>query len=169
MRYLAPMVFLLLVFVTPLCFEASAQTEQEKTKTVLSDAAYILNRYQESVAGLAVDLWKDPQQVKDKWKEAISVGDKNVEREKMHVGAMLSSQHWTSVDLLDVYSELTDVSISLYNLSGACLDSDPEKALELTTLGSRSERTAAKLYSHLRSMLTEQQNELLACRRSRHK
>ena len=86
--------------------------------TLLRDASYIFNRFEEVSAGAEVQIdTKYPVEVRKSSKGALSGVRGNVETEKVALNALLDHATVSSADLLDVYTELVEVTSELTAVS----------------------------------------------------
>jgi len=160
-----PPLVLLILFVLPLF--AAAQSAQRDLKTLLQDAAYVFNRFEETTAGrdAEIDNWSVPASSKMLFKRELSGVAKNVSSEKPRLNALLGKNDVSSTDLFDVYSEVIAVASELFGQSSNYLNwgNDPAKGIELAQLGSKAEMLGADISVILRMKIKAQEAQLATC------
>jgi hypothetical protein len=164
-RFSWPLLLILLFVSQPL---ASAQASSgEDLQTLLHDAAYVLNRYEETTTGMDVEIdsWNVDASAKETFKEEIAAVAKNVDWEKPRLNALLMKKDIPAADLFDVYQELTEVTGELNAQSSNFSNwgSDPSKSLDIARLAGKTNVLAAKIGVQLRHKLAEQEIRLNAC------
>lgn len=146
---------------------ASAQRSRANPlDTLLRDSAYVFNRFEEVSTGLPtqIDRWKMPDQLKADEKGALSSVLKNVETEKPALNALLGKPEVSSTDLLDVYTEMVEVTSELQGLASEDGSfGNAESSRELAQLGAKAQVLAAKIGVALRSQISSQQLKLASC------
>jgi hypothetical protein len=159
----------LLVLFASLVFPmfASAQSGQYELKTLLQDASYVFNRFDETTTGLStqIDEWNLPESSKSLFKRELSAVVMNVNTEKPKLNALLLKNDVSVGDLFDVYSEVTDVSAELSGQSSnfSIWAKDSSKAIELAQLGAKANVLAAKIGFVLRMKIQVQEDQMQAC------
>jgi len=164
-RFSGPLLLILLFVTQPL---ASAQASSgEDLQTLLHDAAYVLNRYEETTTGMDVEIdsWNVEASVRESSKEAISAVTKNVDWEKPKLNALLTEKDIPAADLFDVYQEVTEVGGELNDQYSnfANWGNDPSKSVDIARLAARANVLGAKIGVQLRHKLAEQDVRLNAC------
>jgi hypothetical protein len=111
--------FSILVFVAlsaPL-FTAAQDEASHDLNTLLRDASYVFNRFEEVSAGARTQIDSYPVEIRKSSKGALSGVLRNREGEKPALNALLRHSEVSSADLLDVYTELVEVASELDNES----------------------------------------------------
>ena len=157
----------LALFVLVVCpILATAQTEEHDLRTLLQDSAYVFNRFEEVTIGLdtQIDNWSVPESAKKGFKGELSGALRNVRAEKPSLNALLLKGDVSATDLLDVYSELTEVGIELNDQSSNFADwGDSTKAVELAQLGAKTNVLASSIGFVLREKIEAEEAQLTAC------
>ena len=104
----------LLIVAFALCVSMSyAQESRPTLDTMLNDAAYVFNRYEELASGLNCESWQTTAEIKKQCKSlAVAVG-RNVKNIKTTLSRASKAKTPKLVDLFDIYSELQEVATSL--------------------------------------------------------
>jgi hypothetical protein len=160
-----PLILILLFVTQPL---ASAQAGSgEDLQTLLRDAAYVLNRYEETTTGMDVEIdsWNVEASVRQSSKDEIAAVTKNVDLEKPRLNGLLTKRDIPASDLFDVYQEVTEVGSELNDQSSnfANWGNDPSKSVDIARLAARANVLGAKIGVQLRHKLAEQDVRLNAC------
>ena len=138
--------------------------------TLLRDSAYVLNRFEEMSTGLPahIDRWNAPTHLKTGEKETLSSILNNVEAEKPALNALFGKQQVASTDLLDVYTEMIEVSSELQGLSAEDGSfGDAGLSTDLVQLGAKAQVLAAKIGVVLRSQIASLETKLTSCSQKR--
>lgn len=144
----------------------SAQSEKYDLRTLLHDSAYIFNRFEEATAGLhtEIDDWDVPVSLRKGFKEELSAISRNVEAEKPTLNRLLLKSRVSTVELFDVYSEVSEVASELQGqASNAANWGNSAKAIELADLGAKAGVLAGKLGVNLREKIEAQESQMEAC------
>jgi hypothetical protein len=132
--------------------------------TLLRDASYIFNRFEELSAGIEMQSTHYPVEVRKSSKGALSGVLGNVATEKPALNALLGHSKVSSVDLLDVYTEVVEVTSELDAESTNNVNWGDEKlGLDLAQLSSKAAVLGAKLAVTLRSQIEFQELQLASC------
>jgi hypothetical protein len=160
-----PLVLLLLSCVPSL---ASAQSEQHDLKTLLQDSSYLFNRYEEITSGMEVqiDSWVIPKSLKTNMKLGLSLEAGTLSTEKPKLTALLSQTDVSASDLLDVYSEVEDISNHLSDQSTSFerFGNDEGKAIDLAKLGAKAGMLAQNLEFVLAEKIIDLESQLSSCK-----
>jgi hypothetical protein len=97
----------------------------------------------------------------EKWAVALSLST-----EKPKLNALLSQPDVSASDLLDVYSEVEDLSSRLSDQSNnfEYLGNDEQKAMDLAKLAAKAGMLAENLRFVLAEKIIEQENQLSLCK-----
>ena len=132
--------------------------------TLLRDASYIFNRFDELSTGAAAQIDKYPVEIRKNSKGALSAVLENMDREKPALNALLGHSKASSLDLLDVYTEVVEVAAELDSESSNSLNwGDQKLAIDLEQLSAKAEVVGAKLGVTLRSQIAAQELQLALC------
>jgi hypothetical protein len=133
--------------------------------TMLRDASYIFNRFEEVSAGLQVQIDMNyPVGIRKSSKGALSGTLGNVATEKVALNALLGHSKVPSADLLDVYIELVEVERELNDESTNNANwGDQQLAVDLAQLGSKTAVLGARVAMALRSQIVAQELQLASC------
>jgi hypothetical protein len=133
--------------------------------TLLRDASYIFNRFEEMSFGVEVQIDTNyPANIRKVTKEALSDTLANVEVEKLALNALLGHSKVSSVDLLDVYTEMVDVSSELeIESSNSSNWGDQKLGTDLAQLSAKASVLGAKLAVAIKSQITAQELQLVSC------
>jgi hypothetical protein len=163
---------LLVLFVCPVLSQGQNQTQvqgqKEDLRTLLQDASYVFNRFDEEATGLQVEIdhWNVDASSKKNFKEEVSAVLRDVDVIKPTLSQLLSKSQVSSVDLLDVYAEVAEVGSEVQgqasnesNWGGAA------KAIELAQLGAKATVLSAHIEVLLRHQIIVQERQLEVCSR----
>jgi hypothetical protein len=143
---------------------AAEDSAQYDLRTLLSDASYVFNRFEELSAGDDAQIDKYPVEIRKNTRDALSAVLRNVEREKSALTALLDQPKASSVDLLDVYTELEEVAAELGDESSNSLNwGDQKLGTDLAQLSAKTAVLAAKLGSTLRFQIAALELQLASC------
>jgi hypothetical protein len=132
--------------------------------TLLRDASYVLNRFEEVSAGMKMQMENYPAGIRKSSKGALSAILENVETEKPALNALLGHSKVSSADLLDVYTELIEVESELNDESTNNNNwGDQKLAVDLAQLEVKARTLVAKLGVTLRSQIATQELQLAVC------
>jgi hypothetical protein len=165
-KLVVSLLFAIMVFIV-VAYPAMAQEQQPDLDTMLRDAAYVLNRYEEATTGYEDEVakWDVPDSLKRNLKELIEAVRKNVDREKPELNVLLGKKTIPSAELFDVYAELQEI---VGALDGESSDSqnfgeNQALALELTKLGAKTRLLAANIGIFLRRQIEDEELRLKVC------
>ncbi len=145
---------------------ASALNAQQQPTlgTMLDDAKYVLNRYEELTSGIACDSWRGAtESLKHDCKEELRLIGQNVQSAKVVLRRASSAASPSILDLFIVYEELNEVSGHLYELScnlGNFAGQDP---VPYAQAGAKATVLAAHLAEDIKVRLTIQETKLAKC------
>lgn len=146
-------------FVLPL------QAQQPPTlETMLGDATYMFNRYDELIAGVNCDGWKAPESLKHTCKDEARLITQNVQSAKSVVTRAAKAKNAELLDLFNVYAELQEISGHLSELSANIPNFADQDGVPYAQAGSKAEVLAANLSNEIRARLVVQQARLEHCR-----
>jgi hypothetical protein len=159
---------LLLLAVVALLTPTSASFQgdaQRDLNTLLRDASYVFNRFDEVSVGFGENF---PVDIRQRSMEAQRAVQKNVDREKTALNVLLGKSKVSSVELLDVYMELVEVTEQLQNESEQTEHwGDAQSAIEMTRLSAKAGILGANLALALRSQLDDQEQRLALCKKNK--
>ena len=162
---------LLMLIIVALCAPVLTSAEDRSSNdlnTMLRDASYIFNRFEEVSAGMGAQIDTNyPVQIRKTSKVALSSVLGNVETEKVALNALLDHTNGvSSADLLDVYTELVEVTSEVVSVSYEISDwGDQKLGIDLAQLGAKGNVLGAKLAVALRSQIAAQELQLTSCSR----
>lgn len=146
---------------------AHGQATSYDVNTLLHDSSYVMNRFGELSTGLAVkiDAWNAPASLKQTSKEALLAVERNVEAEKPALNRLIDKHaQVASSDLLDVYSEMVEVTAEL---QGSASDSanfgDERMSEQLAELGAKAQIISAKIGVALREQVVALELQVASC------
>ena len=146
----------------------NAQGPNPDLKTMLQDASYILNRFQEEAIGLNVDIdnWNLSTKDKDLFKRELAMIGADVAEEKPNLIRLLGQDRVSATDLFDVYSGINEVSSELFGQASNAANWSPNSAngVRLAQLGGKAQALGANLGATLRQKIQEQENRLSTCK-----
>jgi len=147
-------------------FTSAQDKASNDLNTLLRDASYVFNRFEEVSAGVRMQIDVHyPVQLREGTKEALSGTLKSVAKEKPALNAILDHANVSSADLLDVYTEIMEVASELDAEASNNNDWGDEKlAIDLAQLGAKAEVLGAKLGITLRSQIATQELQLASCK-----
>jgi hypothetical protein len=150
-----------------LCLAAkpiSAQQEAPTLETMLSDAGYVFNRYEELVTGIDCDSWNVSDSMKRTCRgELKSIGE-NVRSVKPILARLSSTKGDNLVALFDVYRELNEVASHLGELSTNVPDfTQNGDGKPYVLASSKTLILAAHLGNEIELRLVNQQSVLARC------
>lgn len=133
--------------------------------TLLRDASYVFNRFEEMSVGVQAQIETHyPEQIRKNSKELLLAVMGNVETEKPSLNALLGHSKVSSAELLDVYTELVEVTGQLnLDSTGPGSWGDQKLSLDLAQLGAKANVLSARLGISLRSQIAAQELQLAAC------
>jgi hypothetical protein len=144
-----------------------AAQESTDVQTMLHDAAYAFNRFEEAARGIDVDSWNIPDSTKKSTRGAAAAILRNVAQEKPHVYALLGRTNIPASDLLQVHMELDEVGAEEDSLASSTGNwGTPSDSIAFAKLAGQTQLLAAKLGVALIKKLVEQEYALAACRQS---
>ena len=109
---------ILIVILALIATPISAQQQAPTLETMLSDAGYVLNRYDELASGINCDSWRVPDSLKRSCKDELKSVGENVSVTKAILARLRDTKEDDLVALFRVYRELNEVSGHLDELSG---------------------------------------------------
>jgi hypothetical protein len=164
MRNCLSILFIFALSAPPLT--SSQDKASNDLNTLLRDASYVFNRFDEISAATEIDHY--PVQIRKSSKDALAAILINVDNEKPALNALLSQSKVSSVDLLDVYGELVEVAAELESESSGSLNwGDPKLAVDFATLSSKAAILAAGIGVRLKSQIATQESQLALCKLSK--
>jgi hypothetical protein len=151
--------FGLLLFSAP-----TLQSQQTPTlDTLLGDAAYIFNRYDELSSGVFCDSWKAPDSLKRTCKDELKLIASNVQSTKPVLIRATRSKSPELIDLFDVLMELNEVAGHLMELSNNVNDFGGVDGTAYAQAGAKAEVLAAHMGNEIKIRFAIQQARLLRC------
>jgi hypothetical protein len=142
------------------------EAQQRPTlETMLDDASYVFNRYDELTTGVICDSWKVDDSLKRTCKQELRSIASNVEHVKVVLRRASKSSNPELVDLLDIYSELDEVSGHLYELSNNLDSFTSVSGVPYSEAAAKANILAANLYLVLRLGLITQSEKVRDCNR----
>jgi hypothetical protein len=126
-------------------------------ETMLSDAIYMFNRYDELIAGVNCDGWKAPESLKHTCKDEVRLIAKNVQSAKPVVIRAAKAKNAEYAELQEISGHLSELSANVSNFA----DQD---GVPYAQAGSKAEILAANLNNEIRARLIAQQTRLEHCR-----
>jgi hypothetical protein len=163
MKTCIPILIIVVLSASP--FTSAEHRTSNDLNTLLRDASYIFNRFEEMSAGVQREIDTNyPDQIKKNSKEALSAVLGNVETEKPALNAVLGHSKVSSTELLDVYAELVEV-VSELNSDATNVASwgDQKLAMDLAQLGAKATILSARVGITLRSQIAAQELQLASC------
>jgi hypothetical protein len=158
-------ILVLLALFAPTLTSAQTKTSSD-LDTLLRDSSYVFNRFEEMSGGIAAQIETNyPVEVRKGSKDALSAIMKNVETEKPSLNALLGHTKVSSVDLLDVYTELVEIASELSSESSTPW-ADQKLGMDMTQLNAKVAVLGAKLAGALRSQIAAEQLQLASCMRN---
>jgi hypothetical protein len=146
-------------------FTSAQDKASNDLNTLLRDASYIFNRFEEVSAGMKMQIENYPAGIKKSSKGALSAILENVETEKPALNALLGHAKVSSADLLDVYTELIEVASELDDESTNNNNwGDQKLAVDLAQREVKARTLGAKLGVTLRSQIATQELQLASCK-----
>jgi len=92
-------------------FTSAQDKASNDLNTLLRDASYVFNRFEEVSAGVRMQIEVHyPVQLREGTKEALSGTLKSMAKEKPALNAIIDHAKVSSADLLDVYTEIMEVA-----------------------------------------------------------
>jgi len=142
----------------------NAQQEAPTLETMLSDAGYVLNRYEELVTGIDCDTWNVPASFKRTCKNELNLIGANVQSVKPVLGRAAKAKNVDLVDLFQVFQELNEIAGHLAELSSNLSDFTQIDGAPYAQAGAKALTLAAHLGNEIKTRLIIQQRELALCR-----
>jgi hypothetical protein len=147
---------------------APAQRAESDLKTLLGDAAYVFNRFEETTTGLdlQMDNWAVPERSKKLFRGELAAVQQNETAEKARLSSLLGKDDISTVDLFDVYSEILEVSSELQAQASNFASWDTrgsEKYRELAELGAKATVLGGHIRIELRAKIGAEELELTIC------
>jgi hypothetical protein len=159
----------LLAVLAVACQPALAQRQQPADlNTLLRDASYVLNRYEEVTTGLdsQIDGWSISASTKQSVKGELAATLRAVEAEKPSLNALLGKSRIRSSELFDAYNIVSLVASDLEGASSSFGSwGDTTVAVELAQLGSKASILGTDIGGVLRSQIADRESQLDACSR----
>lgn len=147
------------------------QDNAKDLKSLLQDAAYVFNRYEDLSANLRVQIddWKVPPSFRTGTKEELDAISKNESNEKPRLYRLLKANKVSATSLFDVYSELIECATELQAQATNANEfgEDQNLAMDLAQVGARADLLSAKIGSILRLKILMQDAELASCSAAR--
>jgi hypothetical protein len=163
---------LLILLVFPVLSQAQNQTQvqgqENDLRTLLQDASYVFNRFDEEATGLqvAIDRWNLDASSKVTFKKEVSAVLQNVNSLKPTLNQLLSKNQVSSTDLFDIYSQVAEVGAESFGQASNVSNwGEAAKAIELANLGSKATVLSANIGAVLRHQIVVQERQLEACSR----
>jgi hypothetical protein len=145
----------------------NAQGRNPDLKTMLQDASYILNRFQEEAIGIQADIdgWNIQNDTKTNLKSGVAMVGRDVAFEKPNLIRLLSQDEVSATDLFDVYSVINEISGELWGQasSSTSFSPTPSNGVRFAQLASKAQLLGTNLESVLRLMIQKQEKRLSAC------
>jgi hypothetical protein len=144
-----------------------AFAQEPNVDTMLRDAAYVFNRYEEATTGFdaEVDSWKTfsdstKQSMKDNTRKIRSF----VELEKPELNSLLGKKKVPTSALFDVYEELLMVTDDLDSMSTNSVHfGNTAVGLDMSKLSAKARELGTDISIALRSQIADQEEQLAAC------
>jgi hypothetical protein len=156
--------FVIILFLSPAAL--SQDRPPSELNTLLHDASYIVNRFEEATTGLdtQIDLWNLPASTKKIFKDALSATLRNVEAEKNQLNSLLDKPRVSSVDLFDVHDTLTSIASELAGQGSNFSNwGNEQTGIQLAQLGAKAGVLGAKIGLVLRAQIADQESQLASC------
>lgn len=163
MKTFVSILFILALSAPP--FTSAQDKASNDLNTLLRDASYIFNRFEEVSAGVRTQIDMNyPVEIRKSSTGALTAILENVEREKPALNALLDHAKVSSADLLDVYTELIEVASELDDeATGNVNWGDQKLGTDLAQLAAKARVLGAKLGVTLRSQIATQELQLALC------
>jgi hypothetical protein len=148
-----------------LLLDPALEAQQRPTlETMLDDASYVFNRYDELTTGVTCDSWKVDDSLKRTCKQELRLIASNVENTKVILRRASKSSNPELVDLLDIYSELNEVGAHLDELSNNLGSFTSVNGVPYSEAAAKANVLAANLYLVLRRGLLTQTEKVRDCK-----
>lgn len=141
------------------------EAQQPTTQTILRDAGYVFNRYEELATGIDCNSWKVRDSLKETCKGELKAIESNVQSVKTALDRSVGSKNPSLIDLFDVFVELQEVGGHLDDPSSNITDFTDRNGEEYARAGSKALILAAQLGREIRNQLIAQQVSLEQCGR----
>ena len=132
-------------------------------ETMLSDAGYVFNRYEELVTGLDCDEWKVSDSFKRTCKSEAEVIERSVKQAKITLLNVTKAKNEDLVGLFEIYKELIEVAGHLSDLGSQLGDFTQRDGVPYAQAGSKALILAANLGNEIELRLALEQAELKRC------
>lgn len=159
-RYEMVLIAGVFLFLLVSAVEAQAPPSLE---TMMSDAGYVFNRYEELVTGIDCDSWKVPASLKGTCKNNLKSIEANVQSIKPVLIRTTKSKNPDLVDLFEIFQELNGVANHLGELSSNLSDFTESDGVPYAQAGSKALILAAHLGNEIKVRLILQQAKLQRC------
>jgi len=141
----------------------NAHQEAPTLETMLNDAGYILNRYEELATGIDCDTWNVTASLKRTCKNELKLIGGNVQSVKPVLGRAAKAKDPDLVDLFEVFQELNEIAGHLDELSRNLADFTDRDGIAYAQAGAKALTLAANLGSEIKILLVLQQAKLVHC------
>jgi hypothetical protein len=135
--------------------KAQRPPASETLETMLDDARYVFNRYDELATGVLCDSWRAPSELRKACNENLRLIGRNVQSTKVTLRRASSEKPPKLADLFSVSEELHEVSSHLNDLSsefGDFTDQDPRPYAQAAAKAAVLAANLAKeIYSRLKA------------------
>jgi hypothetical protein len=134
-----------------------AQQQPPTLETMLSDAGYVFNRYEELVTGVGCNDWNAPDSLKGTCKGELKAIGENVKFAKVVLAKVSSAKNYDLVALFEVYKELNEVAGHLFDLSANIPTFAQRDGVPYAQAGSKALTLAANMGNEIESRMVIQQ------------
>jgi hypothetical protein len=121
--------------------------------TMLNDASYVFNRYQELAGSMNCSSAGFPERIKEQCRNLVKLTVANVEASKEALNRSLKSRRRTLSDLFEIYSELVEISSNLDGFSSQIVMFTQNDGMPYAQAASKATVLAANLGREIRLRL----------------
>jgi len=140
-----------------------AQQQPATLETMMSDAGYVFNRYEELVTAAECNDWDAPDSLKLTCKGELKAIGENVEFGKLVLAKLSNTKNYDLVALFEVYKELNEVAGHLSELSANVVNFTQRDGVPYAKAGSKALMLAANMGTEIESRMVVQQHALMNC------
>jgi hypothetical protein len=130
---------------------------------MLSDAGYVLNRYEELATGIDCDSWNVDASLKRICKGELKAIGANVQSAKPVLGRAAKAKNPDLIDLFTVFQELTEIAGHLDELSRNIGDFTIKDSAPYAQAAAKTLILSAHLGNEIKMRLVIQQGKLASC------
>jgi hypothetical protein len=141
----------------------NAQQQPPTLETMLSDAGYVFNRYEELVTAAECNDWNVADSLKLTCKAEVRAIGENVKFGKLVLAKLSSAKSYDLIALFEVYKELNEVAGHLSELSANVASFTQRDGVPYAKAGSKALTLAANMGTEIESRMVIQQHALMNC------